>query len=185
MESRHLGGSLGQVTGVPPVAARPTGTTGILPVAIPDGRPVVQWCGGTFVALDAKYSRKPGTDMRSNVSKYAKIRSNDGRRGRQVTRQVWLVYPGGEETSQGVFVDDKAMEFLPSFGPVYADSNDSVEFDELITGDIVIRPNDLDEMHGDLGTEGKGDSRGIVLHKPVLDFVRGTLDYFRKRINEE
>ena len=137
------------------------------------------------VALDAKYSRNPGTDMRNGVSKYAKIRSNDGRRGRQVTRQVWLVYPGGEETSQGVFIDDKAMEFLPSFGPVYTDSNDSVEFDELITGEIVIRPNGLDEVHGDLGPDVKGDPRGIVLHKPVLDFVRGTLDYFRKRINEE
>ncbi|MBP5226688.1 MAG: DUF2357 domain-containing protein, partial [Kiritimatiellae bacterium] len=136
------------------------------------------------VALDAKYSRKPGTDMRSGVSKYAKIRSNDGRRCRQVARQVWLVYPGAEEMPQGILVEDKAVDFLPSFGPVYADSNDSVLFDEVIKGDVILRPDSPGEMQEEVATERHEDSHGIVPRKVMLDFVRGTLEYFRQYIKE-
>ena len=133
------------------------------------------------VALDAKYSRMPGTDMRNSVSKYARIRSNDKRRGKQVTRQVWLIYPGDESMTQGVFVDDNAMDFLPSFGPVYSDSTEKVDFSDLITGDIVLRPNDSVEIEGGVD----GNSRGIIPRKAILDFVRGTLDYFRQYVRED
>ena len=85
---------------------------------------------------------------------------------------------------QGVFADDKAVEFLPSFGPVYADSDERVEFDELITGDVVLRPSTIDEMHKDSELEGIGNTHGIVPRETILNFVRGTLEYFRQYIKE-
>ena len=139
------------------------------------------------VALDAKYSRNPSNAMRNNVSKYKKIRSNDGQRGRQVTKQVWLVYPGSESIEAGIFVDDDSMEFLPSFGPVYADSGtcDRVEPDELITGDIVIRPSAIEALDRETETNMSSEdvARGIVLYKPLFDFVKGTLSYFQNIIS--
>lgn len=127
------------------------------------------------IVMDAKYSLCPSEEMRRSVEKYGRIRSSDGGHGRQVTQQVWFVYPGRPETHQGVFICDEAMTFLPSFGPIYADgTHERVEYTDHFRGEIILRP----EEEVELIKEGE-NMRGISVHKPMLDFAEGTLAYFR------
>lgn len=131
------------------------------------------------VVLDAKYTRNPSKDMSRNVSKYSLIRSNEGNRGRQVARQVWIVYTGREDESPGIRVDDDSVEFLPDSGLVYRDSSEPFFYDESVRGEIVVRPEAIaSDCMDDVLT------RGIALCRPFYEFVRGTLAYFRGYINE-
>ena len=63
------------------------------------------------LAMDAKYSRRPTKEMRESVLKYARIRTTEGRFGRRVARQVWLVYPGDGSRRRTFWLDDEAMYF--------------------------------------------------------------------------
>lgn len=131
------------------------------------------------VVLDAKYSRVPSAEMVSSVEKYQAIRSTDGARGRQVARQVWLVYLGRGGSPQGLSID--ALGFSSSLGPIYADGSQVVlDSAEYFKGEMILRP-DAESLLPD--TDGK--KHGIHLHKPMLDFASGTLAYFRHLIEEQ
>ncbi|MBO5940517.1 MAG: hypothetical protein J6R18_04915 [Kiritimatiellae bacterium] len=135
------------------------------------------------IALDAKYSRRPSEEMRRGVLKYAKIRSVDGQHGHQVARQVWLVYPGGEAAVQGVFTDDDSIEFLPSFGPVYADSDDRVDFCEYVSGDVVVSPVVAGGNPSEGEVQAPGNTKTVDVLPPIMDFIKGSLSYFRDYIS--
>lgn len=130
------------------------------------------------VVLDAKYSRSPSPRMRESVSKYRRIRSSVGGCGVQVARQTWVVFIGPDNQNPGIYIDDEALTFLATEGPVDAESFESSGEYELIHGDIIVRP--TTDMRGGTST----DTRGVALNEVVLDFIKGTLSYFRKIVVE-
>lgn len=125
------------------------------------------------IAMDAKYSRKPTKEMRDNVLKYAKIRTSEGKYGRRVARQVWLVYPGEEGKKRRFILDDEAMFFSSASGVTYRDTSDSVEPAEQIFGDIIAMPGEKVAASDDV-TE-----IGVKPKDAFVEFASGTLAYLR------
>lgn len=125
------------------------------------------------IALDAKYSRRPTREMCESVMKYAKIRTTEGRYGRRVARQVWLVYPGEDGRKGRFLLDDEAMYFSDTTGIAYKDTNDAVEPVEQVFGHIVAMPGEKGESADDVSEVGVRPKRVF------LDFAAGTLAYFR------
>lgn len=125
------------------------------------------------IALDAKYSKRPTVEMRNNILKYARIRTTDGRYGRRVARQVWLVYPGLENRRRPFFIDDEAMCFSSASGVMYRDTNDTVEPAEQVFGEIVAIPGERSD-----GEETPTDI-GVSPRDVFVDFASGTLAYLR------
>lgn len=125
------------------------------------------------IAMDAKFSRRPTKEMRESVLKYARIRTTEGRFGRRVARQVWLVYPGDGGRRRAFWLDDEAMYFSPKAGIAYRDADVPVEEAEQVFGELVAVPSErTDEVAatGEVGVRPK---------KAFLDFASGTLAYFR------
>ena len=125
------------------------------------------------VAMDAKYSRRPTREMRESVLKYARIRTTEGRFGRRVARQVWLVYPGDGGRRRAFWLDDEAMYFSARSGVSYRDVDVPVEPAEQVFGELVAMPSER-------GGETAAPSEiGVRPKKAFLDFASGTLAYFR------
>ena len=126
------------------------------------------------LAMDAKYSRRPTKEMRESVLKYARIRTTEGRFGRRVARQVWLVYPGDGSRRRTFWLDDEAMYFSPNAGVAYRDTNVPVEPVEQVFGELVALPSER--------SEASAEANGVGLRpkKAFLDFASGTLAYFRQ-----
>ena len=125
------------------------------------------------IALDAKYSRKPTREMRESVMKYAKIRTNEGRYGRRVARQVWLVYPGEVGRKRSFFLDDEAMFFSGATGVTYRDTEETVESAEQVFGEIVAMPGERSDASEDVSDVGVRPKQAFV------EFASGTLSYLR------
>ena len=124
------------------------------------------------IALDAKYSRRPTREMRENIRKYSRIRTTDGRFGRRVARQVWLVYPGETERRRPFWMDDEAMFFSRETGPAYRDTDIPVESAEQIFGEIRALPADKPSLTSSF--------QGVVPRDTFLAFAAGTLAFLRR-----
>ena len=125
------------------------------------------------IAMDAKYSRRPTNEMRDSVLKYARIRTTEGRFGRRVARQVWLVYPGDGARRRAFWLDDEAMYFSPVAGVAYRDTDIPIEPAEQVFGELVAVPSER------TAESAASDEVGVRPKKAFLDFAAGTLAYFR------
>lgn len=128
------------------------------------------------IALDAKYSRRPTEEMRRSVMKYSRIRTMDGRHGRRVARQVWLVYPGDDSRKRRFFLEDEAMFFSGLSGVSYRDTNEMVERAEQVFGEIVAMPGEKGDAPGD------ASEVGVTPKQVFIDFATGTLSYLRSLV---
>ncbi len=123
------------------------------------------------LALDAKYSRRPTREMRESVLKYARIRTTDGRFGRRIARQVWLVYPGDGSRRRTFWLDDEAMYFSAHAGVSYRDTNIPIESIEQVFGELMALPSEKADS-------AAASSAGLCPKTAFLDFASGTLAYF-------
>ena len=128
---------------------------------------------GYAVALAATYSGRATKEVCESVMKCARIRTTEGRYGRRIARQVWLVYPGEDGRRGRFLLDDEAMYFSSASGIAYKDTNDAVEPNEQVFGHIVAMPGEKGEATDDVSEVG------VRPRRVFLDFAAGTLAYFR------
>lgn len=125
------------------------------------------------VVIDAKYSRNPREEMRESVRKYIRIRSLSSKK--QIVRQVWVLHLGKGESAEGFVLDDDYYSFTKS-GVVYGDSCEVVGIEEQVTGDMIVRPPNIDSI--------KADNEDVSINRVFAEFAKALVNMFHLYIKE-
>ena len=116
------------------------------------------------ITLDAKYSSRIRDHQWNSTGKYNQIRATSS--GRQVGRQLWLIYPGQQHD------DDDFPIKLRDSSVAWTDSGPDCEMDETVEGMAMLRPStsiafDETSRHW----IGKPEAAAIELAHGLLNFL--------------